>query len=186
MFPATQQQRVREYTTLILTFLAMIFFAIFAINPTITTVLELRKKLEDAEFVRDSLEQKVANLSTLQDRYDSLGDDLTVILNAIPENPRVPLLFGQIQGVSQGSGARITALQSQEVQQAVKGKPIPKDASFTFVLEAQGSYPQVSSFLNSLSNFERSITIESVSITPNKENGTQLVLSVRGKAHFRQ
>ncbi len=186
LFPAAAQTRIKEYTTLILTFGAMTLFGIFAINPTITTVIELRKKLDDAKFVNQKLAQKIANLTTLEEKYSNLDDDLTVIENAIPRQPEVPLLFGQIQAIAKKSGVTIASLQSLQVEQATQKKPPPKDASFTFVTEIQGNYQQISSFLNFLSDFERSIILDSVSITRSKDQVNQLVLSIRARAPFRQ
>ncbi|MBI4084470.1 MAG: type 4a pilus biogenesis protein PilO [Candidatus Levybacteria bacterium] len=186
LFPAIQEKKVKQYTTLILTFVAMSLFGIFAINPTITTVIELRRTLDDAKFVNDKLEEKITNLRTLEDKYDRLGQDLFIINAAVPQKPDVSLLLAQIQGVALDSHVTLTTLQTLEVQQASLAKVPSKNASFSFIAEVQGTYPQISKFLSLLVNYQRAITIEAVSITKHQEETNKLVLSVRGRGHFRK
>lgn len=185
LFPQLKQPKVKTYTTIILSLFAMTFFGVFAINPTITTVIELRKKLEDAEFVNTQLETKLENMSRLREEYLAISDDLPVIFAAIPEKPTATQLFAQIQGVAENSGATITALQSLQVEQASQSKTPPRDSAFSFTVEVQGTYEEISDFLESFVNSERSVTLETVAITKHEEIPNTLIMSIRARAHFR-
>lgn len=186
LFPAAQQKKVKQYTTLILSFVAMTLFGIFAINPTITTVVELQRTLKDAKLVDQKLEEKINNLRTLEDKYDRMGQDLLVINAAVPQKPDASLLLAQVQGVARESGVTLTALQTLEVQQVSLAKEVSKNASFSFITEAEGTYPQISRFLSLLVDYQRGIALEAVSINRNEEKPNQLIISIRGRGHFRK
>ena|SRR3989344_1107670 len=186
LFPAIQGKKVKQYTTLILTFVSMTLFGIFAINPTITTVIELRRTLDDAKFVNNKLGEKIENLGTLKDKYDRLGQDLLVVNAAVPHKPDISLLLAQVQGVARESAVTITTLQALEVEQISLAKEPAKNASFSFIAEAEGTYPQISKFLSLLVDYQRGITLEAVSINRHEEQANRLILSVRGRGHFRK
>src|SRR5882724_3344563 len=75
LLPKIKNDSSRAITMLILTFLAMAFLSIFAINPTLTTIVELQKQLQDSQFVYQELQTKRNNLSNLQDQYKVLSDN---------------------------------------------------------------------------------------------------------------
>ena len=73
LLPPIKNENTRIITTLILTFAAMTFFGAFAINPTLTTIVNLKKQLEDSQIVYNKLVEKNNNLSFLLNQYNSLS-----------------------------------------------------------------------------------------------------------------
>lgn len=185
LFPNLQETKTKEYTTLILSFAAMTIFGIFAINPTITTIIKLQKTYEDAKFANQKIDEKIENLGILYDKYNSLGDDLKRINDAIPRSPNTSLLLGQLQALAQKEETRIRSLQTQQVQQASAAILPQRNSSYGFLVEVDGSYAQLSSFLRALLNYERIVAIESASIGRDKDDLSLLVMTIKGKAHFR-
>lgn len=185
LFPNLQATKTKEYTTLILSFAAMTIFGIFAINPTITTIIKLQKTYEDAKFANQKIDEKIESLGILYDKYNSLGDDLRRINAAIPKSPNTSLLLGQLQALAQKEGTRIRTLQTQQVQQVSAAILPPRNSSYVFLVDVEGNYTQLSSFLRTLLNYERIVTIESASIGRDKDDPTLLVMTIKGKAHFR-
>ena len=55
---------------LFLSIVAVIFFAIFAIRPTLLTMSDLIKELQEKEVLNEKLSQKTAALSSVQRRKD--------------------------------------------------------------------------------------------------------------------
>lgn len=182
LLPNIKEERLQRFTTLVLTLIALSFFGIFAISPTLSTIAELRKELEDNQFVDQQLQQKISNLTALQSQYANLQTDLPTILATIPTTPDVPLLAAQIQAVAP-QGVAIQNIQTFEVE-------IPKIKSqtylsYSFSLTAEGSYSDVNKFLVSLSTMQRIVTIDILSLTK-KSIGDTLVLTLKGKAYFMQ
>ena len=53
-----KKDRTQKVTTLAMTLIALSFFGLFAINPTLSTISRLQKELEDAKFVDQHLKGK--------------------------------------------------------------------------------------------------------------------------------
>ena len=61
LLPNIQNEKTKAITMLIFTFVAMSFLGIFAINPTLSTIVELNKQLEESKFVHEQLQTKINN-----------------------------------------------------------------------------------------------------------------------------
>jgi Tfp pilus assembly protein PilO len=182
LLPDVHKENTRLFFTLTLTFVALSFFGIFAINPTLSTIVDLKKQLADSEIVEKQISTKITNLSQLQQKYTQLNQDLPVIYEAIPEQASIPTMSAQIQALAQSNGLTLTSFRISEVQLTSQKKI--GGSSFTFSLEAKGAYDKMLSFSTSLPQLSRLMTIESMSIARDPQQDA-LVLSIRGKAYFK-
>lgn len=185
MLPNLKEEKTKNFTTLILTLVALSFFGFFAISPTLSTIAQLRRQIGDNEFVNKKLEEKIQNLSLLQREYGLLEKDLPIVFAGVPQAPSAPLLVGQIQFLALQSSLAITRLQVFQVelsQKIDKNEP----SSFAFSLEAQGTTPQLTNFLNSLLGFERIITLENISLAKSSDKEEVLKLDLKGRAYFKK
>lgn len=179
------EERTRKITTIVLTLASLSFFGLFAINPTVSTIATLRKEISDSKFIDKKLQQKINNLSTLQDKYALLEQDLPLIISAVPIKPEIPLLVAQIQTVVKNSGASLESLQTFEVDLDKPGVQ-KKFFSFSFALSAQGTYNDLIEFIDTLTNMPRVVSLDSVSITRKTGQTSLLQLTLKGKAFFSQ
>ena|SRR6185437_3734135 len=184
LLPNMQQETTRNFVTLALTFAALSFFGIFAINPTLSTIFDLRKELADDVSVNQQLQTKINNLSSLQQQYSQLGSSLTNIYSAVPQDPQAPLLSAQIATLSQKHNITLTSYRVSEVEIASTPKN-PNMQSFSFTLQAQGSYNDMLSFSTELTQLTRLITVESIEIGKDTKSDN-LVLTLRGRGYFKQ
>ena len=184
LLPDMKKDSTRVATMLIFTFIGSSLLGIFAIDPTLSTIIQLHKQLEDSKFVQQQLTTKINNLSTLQQQHDLLTDDLPVVFDAIPKNSSVPTLVGQIERLAKEKNISITYLrvgkvQLNKIEQQDKNAP-----SFIFSLGAEGSYDQMIDFATSLTRFNRIVTIEYISLI--KDPNGVLILTIKGKEYFKQ
>jgi Tfp pilus assembly protein PilO len=185
LLPNLSDKKIQLYTMLAFTLAAMSFFGIFAINPTLSTIAELNRQLKDLRDVKDKLIIKVQNLTTLQEKYQSLTGDLPVVFDAMPQKPEVPKLLAQINGVLSRSNLQSTSLRTYGVE-ITPGKQISSEraASFVFSLEAEGTYEDIISFIQKVTHINRLITIETVSIAKDDKKAV-LILNLRGREYFK-
>lgn len=115
LLPDIQKENTRAVVTLIFTFFAMSFFGIFAINPTLSTIVTLKKQLADSQLVHDNLKTKISNLSALQQQYTQLSTDLPTVFEAIPEDARATSLLGQIMGLAKEKRVVILSLGTSRI-----------------------------------------------------------------------
>lgn len=179
LIPDFKKEKTQKFTTIVLTIIAVIILAIFAINPTLSTIANLQKQLDDAKFVTEKLDEKINNLSALQTKYNSISSDLPTIYETIPQKPEAPKFTGQLQSLIQSSNLTIINLQISDIANS-------KDFSFyTFSLTAQGQYEDIINFLNKAVSMQRIITNFDISISqPSAENSVPQ-LNLRGKTIFK-
>ncbi|MEK7571163.1 MAG: type 4a pilus biogenesis protein PilO [Patescibacteria group bacterium] len=185
LLPDFHKENTKLLTMLIFTFLAMSFFGIFAINPTLTTIVELQKQLQDSEFTVEQLRTKINNLSSLQQQYAQIESDLSLVSAAIPENADVPIATGQIRALAKEHKITITNLRVNEVLLASPKLHDAQIASFVFTMEASGAYEDMMQFSNALTKLRRIITIDSLAIGKDTQSNN-LLLQIRGREYFKK
>jgi Tfp pilus assembly protein PilO len=184
LLPNMQQETTRSFVVLALTFGALSFFGIFAINPTLSTIADLQKQLSDDQLVDQQLKTKIDNLSSLEQQYSQLGSNLTNIYAAVPQNADVPLLTAQVAALAQKHHLQITSFTIGEIELATIPKN-PKTQSFVFTLQALGQYKDMLNFTTELAKVNRIITVESMEIGRDNQSDN-LILTVRGRQYFKQ
>lgn len=183
LVPRFREEKTQAFTTIILTLFGLMLFGFFAIKPTIETIVKLQKELADTRFVNKSLEEKIANLSTLQQKYNALQQDLPIILRSLPKKPSVPLFIAQLQALARGTNVTVAGIQTSVIEIA-QAQPSGDYGSFTFSTETEGTATAITDFLSTLINFERIVTIDSFSVTGSTQQ-TKQKISIHGKVYFK-
>lgn len=179
-----KNKKTKAFTTLTLTLLGIMFFGFFAIQPTIATIVKLRKELSDSRTANEALSKKITDLTTLQQKYNLLQEDIPFVLRALPQTPTIPPLVGQIQALASQNDVSITTLQTFPVD--ISQSQQKKEGSFGFSIEVEGSFQSISSFMNALIGFERIVTIELFSITESDQAKDLKKVSIRGQTYFKE
>ncbi len=182
ILPYLKKQKNQEYFMAILTLGAIIFFALFAINPTISTIAKLRKEVQDSKFVDKALDEKINNLSSLITEYSVIQKDLPFVLDAIPKNPQAPTLVGQIQTIAQNSNVVIEDLDISEV--GLTNKDASTSAKFSFSLTGTSTYENIKVFVDDLITMQRIVSLESVTLTKNSDSES-IQLDLKGSAYYK-
>lgn len=185
--PYLNSEKNQKFFSIILTLCAISFFGFFAIKPTVSTILKLQKELSDNEFVLNQLEVKVKNLTELKKQYLNLQSDLPIINNAITIQPDVHLLFAQIQSIAQESNITIRKLQNLEVEILKNNKSKNNNySSYSFTITGSGSFEDIPKFVQTLTNMERVIGIDTFSINNiTDQNNESLGFDIQGFAYFK-
>lgn len=185
ILPQIKQEKTQKYLTLIFTLAAVTFFSLFAINPTLVTIVDLKKQLADNSLALHQLEQKILNLGTLQQQYTTYTSSLPLVMAAIPKTPNVAYLLGQVQAASHNTNVHIISLQAFPVELSRIQKATNKqNHSFTFTVDASGSYDNLMQFSSLLARLDRILTFESISLKNEKGDANDIQLSIRARAYF--
>ena len=185
LLPNMDDKKTQSYTMLGFTLIALSFLGIFAIYPTLSTITELKKTLADLQFVNQQLQIKSQNLSTLQGKYQSLTDTLPVVLQAMPEKPEAPKIVAEVNALLSDSHLKATSIRMGGLELTSDKKvPMNKAGSFTFSLDAEGTYNDMLIFIQRLTHIDRIITLEQVSISKENDKGV-VMLSLRGRGYFK-
>lgn len=162
---------------LILTILAISFFALFAIRPTLQTMADLIKQIDDKRIVDQKLSLKITSLSTAQAELASKGQDALVLDLAVPSSPNFPLLLKQLEKVATENSVVISTLLSQTV-------PVERDPaqvattdleSIPITLNVTGSYAGALGMLSELANMQRILVVDRVDLLPPTEKDVNVL-----------
>ncbi|MBI2613849.1 MAG: type 4a pilus biogenesis protein PilO [Candidatus Levybacteria bacterium] len=185
--PYLSEERSHKFLTIALTLLALSFFGLFAINPTVSTILKLKKELSDSEFIHRELETKIKNLGILRNQYNNIQTDLPIVTDAITTQPDVHILFAQVQAASQRSNVKIKKLQNFEVEVIKNEKTLNKDYySYSFAIAGSGAFEDISDFVTTITNMQRVIDIDVFSISSATTQASQsLEFNIQATAFFK-
>lgn len=181
-----KEERAQKFTSVVLTLIAISILGLFAINPTLSTIAKLKKELSDSELIDNKLQEKITNLSILQQKYSALQIDIPDILDSIPKTPDIPLLMAQIQSIGQDSSIYINSLQNFQVELFRQNGASKKYSSYSFLLSGTGSYESISSFMSKIINMQRIISIDTFSISKTADKTGFLGFTLRGLAHYKE
>lgn len=183
LLPDVHRETSHMFIMLALTFGSLTICGLFAINPTLSTIFDLKRQLSDDTLVNQSLQTKIDNLSSLEQQYTQMGSNLTNIYSAVPLNPEAPLESAQLAAVANKNNLTIIEYRVAEVQLASENKT-PEIKSYVLTLEAQGTYDDMISFTQELSRLNRLMTVESMEIGRDQKNNLDLTIRVR--QYFKQ
>ncbi|MBI4079383.1 MAG: type 4a pilus biogenesis protein PilO [Candidatus Levybacteria bacterium] len=183
--PAFKNKRTQMYTSLVLTLCALSFFGIFVINPSLSTITLLQKKLADSREVEKKLQEKITNLRMLQEQYVAIKNDVPLVLQVLPNSPLVPILVGQLQTVAKQSNVKLTKLQAFQVELSPMLENPDKYIAFNVALDVSGTYGDIATFINTLTNFDRIFSVKSISLT-RSATLDEYSLTIRGEAYFKK
>src|ERR1035437_6313866 len=128
LIPDLKKEKAQKYITIVLTLTTAIILGLFAINPTFSTIANLQKQIDDNKFVQQKLQQKINNLSVLQQKYNNLQSDLPVVYDAVPKTTEIPLFMAEAQSIANNTSLTLTSLQTSEV--SLSQLPSQKQSSF--------------------------------------------------------
>lgn len=151
---------------------AVMFFAVFAIRPTLLTMSDLVKEIEDKEKLDGQLGQKIAALYSAQSEYLSLESRLPLLNEAIPAAPQ---LINSLQIIEKLASDRQLVISSLTINS------IPSETAITnlttqtkrqvvsVTVTVIGDYPVIRAFVEDLRQLRRVIIIESIAFS-NSDN----------------
>lgn len=186
---------LKIYLELILSLSTITIFALFAIKPTILTIIELNKEIVTKQETISKLRQKIKNLQTanliLQD------ENLTpqIIDDAIPDDAATETLVKQIELLSSQNSVQILSLSVSDVnilgkndvrKKSTKTINLPEGSNeLEFTFSVTGSYINLINLLKALETLRRPIKIDSFLINANISSGSKiLTLTISGRVPF--
>lgn len=182
---------VRRGIELLLTLLAISFFTVFAIRPTVNTIAELLSTIRTQEEISAKLDQKIKNLTTAKNLYTQEQANIALLDEGLTKTAFPEKYLRQIEGLAGVSNVTISSFNLDEVQ--LIGKPDAavakeRDKSLPEGIEEQnttfavsGNYTAVISFLEAVEKLRIPFTVSSFSLSPASDTGnSNFILNFSG------
>ncbi len=183
ILPDLRNKKNQDYLETFLTLTALILAAIFAIYPTLSTIVDLQKQLSDAEQIFQQLQTKKDALHSLQTQYTNLLTQpvFNEIFYAIPKSPQLENLAADIQSIGKENHLVQKSISISPVKDATNSNLPANVSTFSVAVSFEGRYQDMQSFLNQVVDIQRIVTIKSVEITKNPaDNALALTVLLYG------
>lgn len=152
---------------LIFSIVAVIFFAVFAIRPTLQTMSDLIKEIEDKRILEEQLSQKVASLNTAQSQYQLFSDKFYLLDQALPKSAELTMSLRAVEKI---------ASDNQLVVQGITVSAVPDEltlaeagaaqrSTLTFNVEVNGDYQKIRQFTEDIMSSRRMMIVDQVNFS---------------------
>lgn len=196
-----KRQDVKMFTELLLTLSVTVLFALFAIRPTIITIVELNKDIESKDVINQKLDSKIQALNQADVLYGNNITTIEIIDQAIPEDPYPAVYSRQIEGIAKKHNVKIMGMGTEDVPLVATPEtpdevplelvPVvtdsfpPEAKSFDFRINLSGDYQNVVSFLSDLENLRYPIFEDSISIQISDGQSTgNIIVAISGRLAY--
>lgn len=153
---------------------AILFLTIFAIRPTLLTMSDLVKQIEEKRRLQTQLTQKVAALNAAQESYNSLQGRLEVLEEAIPRGANLTYTLKVIEKLASDQGlviSNMTVLQVPQDPPATTPLTELERLPMPIQLSVIGQYANIREFAEQLRNSRRSFVIERITFSTQDARG---------------
>ena len=183
------------FTEVILSLTTIIIFLVFALKPTILTIINLVQEIQSKKDTVAQLDQKIAALQRAQSVYSSQSSFISIAESSVPSSAQPEAFVRQIEGISSKNSVNIlgisvgqVALAGAETQKAKLSdlKPVSSKAKEMSVsISVSGNFSNLTSFINDLDNLRRPIKIDILGINSSiTDKGRVIVAVVSGRVPF--
>lgn len=159
---------------LFLSICAIVFFAAFAIRPTLLTMSDLIKEIEDKRTLDTQLRQKITALGAAQTDFLAVESRVGVLDEALPRGVNMTYTLKVIEKIASDQGLAISNMTVLEIPQDP-----PEDAtisqlerqSMSIQVTVAGQYQGIREFAEQLRNSRRSFVIERITFSTQDSRG---------------
>lgn len=168
----------RVSAELFMSILAVIFFAVFVIKPTLQKMSELVKEINDKKELSSQLEAKIASLSTAQDQYRRNSDKFYLLDEAIPKSPKLMEALKIIEKLASDNTLAIQSITMSSLpdENIVAAAGSAERKLITLNVELAGNYLSLRQFVESLIESRRMILVEQVNFSLSNDRSQEKYL----------
>lgn len=172
-----QKPVARVSLELILSVLAVIFFAVFAIRPTLLTMSDLVKEIADKKELDKQMDLKIASLHTAEEQYDKYENKFYLLDQSIPRQFDLIESLKMIEKVAGEDQLVINRISVSSIIDPISDlEAVEKLTEFQrdFLLvnvDVAGDYLKIKRFVEKLINLRQLMIVDQVSFSKKTESG---------------
>jgi type IV pilus assembly protein PilO len=176
LFDFYQKPVARVSIELISSIVVVVFFAVFAIRPTLITMADLIKEISDKKELDKQMDLKLASLNTAQGQYIDNKDDFYLLDEAIPRQLDVVESLKKIEKIAGEGGLVINNISLASIPEAISEELLNNNfdnykRDFLPVnIEIVGSYMQIREFVEEIMNLRQVIIVDQVVVERKTES----------------
>ena len=182
---------LRAFLEIILSLLTITIFLLFALKPTIVTIIDLLGQIKEKQGTLAALTQKVNNLQVASGLLTQDQNFISDIDTAVPTSPNPDILSGQVLGLAVKNSVDILGISVDQatlvgppVARAATGlTPLPGNADeMSFSISVRGTYPNLILFIKDFENLRITKIIDTLGINASvTDKGLVIVAIISGR-----
>lgn len=156
-------KKTTDYTFTILFFLIFSLFILFAIKPSLTTAVSLKREESDLKVIDSKYEANIMNIVSVQSLMEENREQLPLLTDAISDHPQVNKMIEDIRKASDQTSFVLKKAGIGEVNLLdTKNKKLQR---LRLTIEGTSDFDILMKFIQSLVNQRRLKTIEKMVIS---------------------
>lgn len=171
--------KTQAYTMLILSLLTVSFFGFFALRPTLTTIAQLKRQIEDNQEVDKRLSDKINQLIAAQAEYETIASFVPKVKRALPEGHQYVQTLFDLNDIRVNSSASVSSVKIGEI-----AVDVVQPGLLDIKLEAEGEFISLTQIANRIMSNERLLTISEMDFSQAQilegEGELDLLLDIEG------
>jgi Tfp pilus assembly protein PilO len=157
--------------------------AVATITLTVMGYLNLSQKqaaIAEKKYYTSKMAEKQQLLTTLEQRYEIIKEDVPLIDNALPSEKETSNLLADLSSQAESSGLKLTFLRPDSSGSSAKTKTTQNKAvgdlsllqtvkgtigyELPLIIKVSGSYAKFLTFIGKIENYQRLINVEAIGI----------------------
>ncbi len=160
-----------DYVSLSLFFIIFSVFVVFIIRPSLTEAFALKKEEADLRQLDKRLGQAIVNILSMQRQLEEHRDNLPLLAEAIPNQPKINKIISDISEAEKESSAVLEKINVEEISLTNKSSE-KKRQVIVLKLEISSTYEQAIQFIINTFNQRRIKSIQRIQIQKESNQAT--------------
>lgn len=149
----------------------VLFLGFFAIQPTLLTMSDLLKEIDEKEALHEQLKNKASALNSAQQLYVAAQPRLPLLDEAIPSQPELIRSLKIIEKLATENGVIISSISSPHIPDEEPATATAKQTGLQVTIAVVGDYPAIRSYVEALRDSRRLYTIQTVGFSLQENRG---------------
>jgi len=187
------REEIWRYGELVITILAVAFFIIFAIRPTVKAISTLLSEIDNKQELTKKMTSKINQVIAAQTNYANVQQDINYLDQTYPQFPKLAEGAAQLVGLAIEKSLVLESVSFSEAdiytkqKKEVVNKDNPK-VGVSFSASFFGDYENIKSYLSGLRALRRVFVITNYSVSTPEDisTGSWVNLSVTGLLPYYQ
>lgn len=185
---------LRAFLEITLSLTTILMFLIFAIKPTVVTIIDLMQQIREKQSTLSGLTEKVSALKKANDLLTQNRKFIPNIDISVPTLPNPDTLSGQIFGIATKNSVEILGVSINQLSlvgvdttKSLSGlKPLPgKAKEIRFSVSVKGPFSNLNTFIKDFENSRIANKIDALTITSSTtDKGLVIVAIISGRVPY--
>lgn len=160
---------------LVMSIIVVAIFALFALRPTLITMSNLLKEIEEKQQLDKALQEKIAALSTAQSEWDAYKPQFGKLERSFFQDPSLEDVMLYLEYLARQDDVLVTTVTSPEMPVKLERSETDSVGLLTLIpyetnFQAMGSYENILKFLARIEQQQPLMSVESVQIALNQKD----------------